>query len=216
MTTPLPKCFCWSRFGTEAGEPIDAILRRKELERRRNGGIFLWGIGNALGPSMRALLREVRGPEVVFSPIRSAPSAIDVSPSRVVTWGAGRDLDGAPVALPRWSIVTSRAPADVRSARHYALVCYADEPLELAAEPGTLTIGQLENLLTHRRVGASQVTAIVRCRKAATPGTVYSVAMRARLVAPYFVELTNPRVDGKAIDQSRGQLNLLTEARPSP
>ena len=92
----LPKHFCWTRFGTEAGETIDRILERKESERQRNGGIFLWGIGNAIGPSMRELLRVERTPEVIFSPIRSNPKREDAQPSTVIAWRAGRDLDGRP------------------------------------------------------------------------------------------------------------------------
>ena len=48
----LPTIFCWTRFGGEAGEPIEQILFRKEQERLANGGVFLWGIGNAVGPSI--------------------------------------------------------------------------------------------------------------------------------------------------------------------
>src|SRR5689334_16901759 len=38
-STPLPLLFCWTRFGTEAGEPIEAILERKEREREATGGV---------------------------------------------------------------------------------------------------------------------------------------------------------------------------------
>ena len=48
----LPRFFCWTRFGTEAGQPIEQILERKEQERIVNNGLFLWGIGNSLTPSM--------------------------------------------------------------------------------------------------------------------------------------------------------------------
>ena len=67
----LPEYFCWTRFGTEAAEPIDSILGRKERERVANRGIFVWGIGNAIGPSIRELLRREAQPEVLFSPIKS-------------------------------------------------------------------------------------------------------------------------------------------------
>ncbi len=73
----LPEHFCWSRFGTEAGEKIDAIIERKERERIENGGIFLWGIGSAIGPSMSRLVELEAKPEVIFSPIRSAPRNVD-------------------------------------------------------------------------------------------------------------------------------------------
>lgn len=39
---------CWSRMQAEAGQSLDAIVRRKELEREANGGLFLWGVGNLI------------------------------------------------------------------------------------------------------------------------------------------------------------------------
>src|ERR1700728_56037 len=38
-TVGIPDRFCWTRFGTEAGESIEHILNRKEEERLANGGI---------------------------------------------------------------------------------------------------------------------------------------------------------------------------------
>jgi hypothetical protein len=69
----LPDCFCWTRFGTEAGQAIVHILQRKEQERSANDGLFIWGIGNAIGPSIRELVRRTNRPEVLFSPIKSSP-----------------------------------------------------------------------------------------------------------------------------------------------
>ena len=195
MPPALPHRFCWSRFGTEAGEPIERILQRKELERQRSGGIFLWGIGNALGPSMRALLQTESAPEVVFSPIASPPKTSDVSPPAIVAWASAADLDGAPVALPQWSIVTSRAPSPARAPRHYALVCFSSEPLTLRAHHHTVGIGSVRNILTGSKVGASQVTAVVtQVGDSSTAGLSYPVALRAHLVAPHFVALSDPRL----------------------
>src|ERR1700761_1651623 len=101
----LPLCFCWSRFGTEAGETITQILGRKEKERVGNKGVFLWGIGNALGPSLRALLEATQTPEVLFSPMLSSAKPQDVRPDRIVRWRSGIDLDGRRLVLPKASIV---------------------------------------------------------------------------------------------------------------
>lgn len=194
MTT-LPRHFCWTRFGTEAGEPIGAILARKELERQRNEGVFLWGIGNAIGPSMRELIRVESAPEVVFSPMLTHPKQADVSPHTIATWRSARGLDGVEVPLPKSSVVTSRAPSGARGARHYALVCFSGEPLFFSNEAPSFSVSSLENLLTRRQVGASQVTAIVRyvgvpqCR-----GATYRLALRARLVEPFFLELSEPEL----------------------
>src|SRR5258708_7434646 len=114
---PLPDYFCWTRFGTEAGQRIDHILARKERERVANGGLFIWGIGNAVGPSIGELTRRTTNPEVLFSPIKSEPKLLDVSPPAVVAWTAGEGLDGTPFLVPEHSIVTSRF--DPISPRHF-------------------------------------------------------------------------------------------------
>jgi hypothetical protein len=188
---PLPTHFCWTRFGTEAGETIQEILARKDLERRRNDGLFLWGIGNAVAPSLRALLELEPEPEVLFSPIRSPPREVDVNPSAVIAWRTGRDLEGSPCRLPDWSTVTSRSCPQGR--RRYALVCYSAGQLELRSSPPLIALGHLENLLTGKPVGASQVTAVVRRhRRESVETPKYAVAIRTRLVHPFLIELHDP------------------------
>jgi hypothetical protein len=191
----LPNSFCWSRFGTEAGETIEKILQRKETERERNNGVFLWGIGNALGPSMRELVRREAVPEVIFSPIRSKPRLEDVTPASTVVWTVGRDLSGVPCPLPSASVVTSRySSTGTRAQRHYALVCHSENPLAIAMSAPVINFGLLRNLLSNNVVGASQVTAVVRHEEHATPSRLsYLVAMRFRLVAPYLIELFEPK-----------------------
>lgn len=193
MNETLPASFCWTRFGTEAGETVDRILERKEFERRQNGGVFLWGIGNAIGPSMRELLRLQVVPEVIFSPIASRPKPVDVAPTRTVAWTSASDLEGRSVALPRWSKVISRASIGLHTSRHYALVCHSDVALRFHSSPLCLRMTQLHNLITNNRVGASQVTAVVRyAENRAVGGLSYAIALRARLVAPFFVALSHP------------------------
>jgi hypothetical protein len=189
----LPEYFCWTRFGTEAAEPIDSILGRKERERVANRGIFVWGIGNAIGPSIRELLRREAQPEVLFSPIKSTPRHQDVAPPAVAAWTSGETLDGDAFLLPEHSLVTSRFdPARPRGA-HYALVCYSPAPLTLSESTDTIVFAGLRNLLTGRPVGPSQVTAVVHWFESWTQGmTTYGVAMRARLVYPYFIRLAHP------------------------
>lgn len=191
---PLPRHFCWTRFGTEAGETISQILERKEHERRANGGLFLWGIGNAIGPSMRELVRRETSPEVVFSPIRSRPRKEDIEPAQVVAWTAGRTLDGSFYDLPCGSIVTSRASMDKRRKGHYALVCSSTRSLGIKENTEAIPFGQLRNLLTNRRIGASQVTAVVCIddERYDSSGIAYTAAIRAELVYPYFIELIDP------------------------
>ncbi len=194
---PVPRCFVWTKFGTEAGQSISDILRRKEAERSANGGVFYWGIGNAVGPSILELLRQADEPEVLFSPIKSTPRRDDVEPESVVAWTAAAGLDGEPYRLPLWSLITSRF--NIGRPRHYALVCRRDSSLVDGfdtAEPTAekIAIGELTNLLTGRPLGSSQVTAVVRRCARYTPSTAeYSVNLRAKLVPPYFIQLSAPQ-----------------------
>ena len=116
---PLPLAFCWSKFGIEAGESTRSILERKEVERQRNDGVFLWGIGTSIRPSLRVLLDSTPSPRVVFTPMLSRPAERDSSPSAVVLWNTATDLDGCPYELPRHSLITSSKPGWNRN-RHFA------------------------------------------------------------------------------------------------
>jgi hypothetical protein len=188
---PLPQCFCWTRFGVEAGQSIGRILGRKEEERTANQGTFFWGIGNAVGPSMLELTRLSRKPEALFSPIRSVPRKEDAKPSSVVYWTAAETLTGERYALPQRSMITSRMSG---ATRHYALVCHRESPIEIEIACEKLVFARLRNVLTGRPVGASQVTAVVRhlsCEDR-LGSLSYDVAFRARLVPPYFIVLRSP------------------------
>lgn len=204
MTDPgmhdLPEAFVWSRMGIEAGEALERIVERKELERDAAGGTFFWGIGSSVGNAVRSLLGITSNPEVMFSPILGVPRAVDAAPEATARWTAGVGLDGRRIRLPEAAVVTSRwDPARPHTPR-YALVCATDAPLALD-DLGELTFGALTNLASGAPVGASQVTAVVR--RSAAPSQAgsrrYKVALRARLVAPYVLRLADPFVDGHRI-----------------
>jgi hypothetical protein len=193
----VPQCFVWTRFGTEAGQSISDILRRKEQERSANGGLFYWGIGNAVGPSILELLRKSDEPEVLFSPIKSTPRRDDVAPETVVAWTAAAGLNGEPHPLPTSSLITSRF--NIGRPRHYALVCSSDSSLEddfdaAATNAERIAVSQLANIVTGRPLGASQVTAVVkRQAQQGLSSTEYTVKFRAKLVPPYFIQLSTPQ-----------------------
>lgn len=193
----FPNSFVWSRFGTEAGQTIGSILLRKEQERLANDGVFFWGIGNAVGPSIAALASQADDPVVLFSPIRSPARLEDAQPECVVAWTAAIDLDGDPYTLPLRSLITSRST--VGRQHHYALVCRSDSPLtdlhnEFLPTSEGIFPEDLCNFLTGRPIGASQVTAVVQRRaRSSASGTAYPVSFRAKLVPPYFIRLSAPR-----------------------
>lgn len=187
----VPQAFCWTRFGTEAGQPIEHILERKETERLQNDGLFFWGIGNSIGLGIDALLRRTSEPEVLFSAIKGPPRAVDVRPGRVVAWTMAVDLAGNQIGLPPSVRVLSRSTEPVPKRQHYALVCSADTPLE-RSDLGRVQMSALRNLRSGSPVGASQVSAVVERTDDESDLGAYIVEFRARLVPPYFVRLSRP------------------------
>jgi len=190
----FPRAFCWTRFGPEAGEPFEQILDRKNAEREACGGVFYWGIGSAVGAALAALTAEIEQPEVLFSPIKGTPRRVDVAPAHVVKWSAGTGLSGDTVGMPDAACVTSRWDPARPDAARYALVCASDEPLRLR-DRGELEFTKLTNLCSGSPIGPSQVTAVV-CqdvdRQSNRAPRTYPVVIRASLVWPYFLRLSEP------------------------
>jgi hypothetical protein len=215
-TAPIPERFCWTRFGTEAGETIDEILERKELERRRNGGVFLWGIGNSVAGAMGELVRTSATSEVLFSPIKSRPRLVDACPDVLVAWTAAETADGQRYSLPANSVVISGHTATSGRQTRYALVCRSDSELVFEDAGFTVYVAALRNLVSGRPVGVSQVTAVVRRQVAPDfEGRPYPVVFRATLTYPYVVRLREPvpvDLGAELASLTREQLTLRREA----
>ena len=194
----VPAAFCWTRMGTEAGQPLSAILRRKELERQSGDGVFFWGTGTALGVGIRTLVEEIAHPQVLFSPMRAKPREADINPTQLVAWLRYRGSNGEMLSVPSHTLVTSRGETlgGKRKHVHYALVCRADRSLEEPCAPLALPFAAVQNLSTGRPVGFSQVTAVVRARvfKTQDGHSSYPVDFVADLVSPHFVRLACPVV----------------------
>jgi len=221
MTTycDLPVCFCWTRFGTEAGQTIEQILIRKEQERQANKGTFFWGIGNSVGPGIDALVRRCSNPEVLFSPIKGTPRFVDVAPESVVAWTLAETLSGEEYPLPRHSLITSRQNNSSSKRTHYALVCSSDSPLSLPVPTSELSFRNLRNVLSGKPLGVSQITAIVtRDKSDQQAGVVYKVSLRANLAPPYFLRLRNPEaipVNGDSGKNWAGRVHSVWQERMS-
>lgn len=189
----IPEVFCWTKMGTEAGQPLAAILRRKELERSAGGGTFAWGIGNSLGGAadLAKQMSASGDVDVLFTPMRSAAKAADVAPSRLFLWIYYQDRSGRVATLPEHMLVTSRGGAEKRT--HYALLCRSEAPLEEGRDRGVFDSCGVRNLASMSPVGASQVTSVVRYCGRAVPGErPYRVSFRAKLHAEGFVKLVEP------------------------
>jgi hypothetical protein len=189
----LPDAFCWTKFGAEAGEQTFSIMKRKELERQRNSGVFLWGIGNSIRPSLSTLLSVTSRPEVLFTPMKSQAARKDAAPERLVVWTDAVGWDGRHYQLPAFSLVTSRLDVSRPRNSHFALVCSSDQPLRRDAKGATsVDPDEVRNINTGATVGSSQVTSVVRRTGKPLGRSAYPVAVRACLVYPYFIRLTAP------------------------
>lgn len=204
----IPPYFCWTKIGTEAGEPLAAILRRKEFERRANGRIFTWGIGTSIEKAAAVAKIKSGGDslDVLFTKMLSSPKPFDVSPSSTLLWLSYIAAPSHSLApLPPFSLVTSRGPAktdEPLKKAHYALLCAADRDLTVGADGQALDSALLRNVQSLRPVGASQVTAVVHhdasFRRAQAAAAVparsspYEIAFSAKLAGQGFVKLARP------------------------
>jgi hypothetical protein len=85
-----------------------------------------------------------------------------------------------------------------------AVATYSVTRFDAIGEIEDLHFGELRNLVSGRRLGASQVTAVVtrELEAAAAKAATYIVALRATLVEPYFLRLASPEVITRApLDQ---------------
>jgi hypothetical protein len=184
---------CWSRMQAEAGQQLEAIVSRKERERRAGGGMFCWGVGNAPAVMTSALARLSHPVVAVFSIMKGKPKFVDVTPARTVAWTRYLDANGVERPLPPHVLVTSRGdsshgPKD----KHFALMCWSDKPL--AIEHGTPF-----DPTAYRNVGGtgapvapSQVTALLKRTASPSAETPYEANLRAWLVESYWVRLSDP------------------------
>jgi len=92
--SPWSEILCWSRMQAEGGQQLNEIVRRKELERAANNGLFCWGVGNAPNRATAGLARNQVAVDVVFSIMKSRPKMVDVAPSTTLIWRKFLDLEG--------------------------------------------------------------------------------------------------------------------------
>jgi hypothetical protein len=184
---------CWTRMQSEAGQPLEAIVKRKERERRSGEGTFFWGIGNAPPVIVKFLARAHLPVRVVFSIMKSNPKHSDAAPSRTVVWRGYIDAHGIERRLPSHVLVTSRGDTASGPKRaHYALICYSDAPLILRRGEG-FNPGVYRNAGRNGApVGASQVTVLLRRVEADHGGSGYEANLTAWLMGSYWVRLTRP------------------------
>lgn len=186
----LSPVICWTRMQAEAGQNLDAIVTRKDLEREAGDGLFCWGIGNAPPRSLNETVRRGIDIDVVFSMMKSRPKSSDVTPSGLVVWRSYFDFDGVERPLPPNVLITSGPKASRRA--HYALMCHADQQLKLADLGAFDPTAYLNVSEAARPVGASQVTALLRRVAGERENASYRINLRASLTQSSWVKLGRP------------------------
>jgi hypothetical protein len=219
MPSRFPSEFVWTKMQAEAGQSLEEIVHRKELERLAGGGLFFWGVGNALGNNLTRLVARDPAPTVLFSIMKGKARRADLSPTGVLVWNSYVDSGGRLQPLPSHALVLSRAATALsEKRRHYALVCESASSLRLE-RLGGLNSGHFRNLgSSAASVGSSQVTAVIEHVVSDYGGVVreedgselgrplgphYDVNMLAHLAKPYFVRLARPRL---IADDARSRL----------
>jgi hypothetical protein len=204
---------CWTRMQAEAGQPLEAILERKERERRVGQGMFLWGVGNAPAVIANVLARALVPVRAVFSIMKSRPKAIDAAPSRTVAWRGYIDARGVEQQLPPPALVTSRRDGASGAKKvHYALMCRSEAPLVLRHDKG-FDPDAFRNAGGNRGpVGASQVTALLHRVRADHGCGAYEANLTAWLTDSYWVRLTDPVELSPAIQKLLAESTGLDDA----
>lgn len=129
----------------EAGQALDAIIDRKEVERQLGRGTFFWEVGNPRPRPVPALARAGSTVELIFSRMKGQPKTLDVTPPVLLVWRRYVDLDGTIRSLPQHVLVTSRGGVLSRKRSHYALVCHAQALLQFG-DYGPFDPGAYQNL----------------------------------------------------------------------
>lgn len=196
-------------MGAEAGQALSEIVRRKDLERECGDGVFAWGIGNSVGPAIKhaKCAEQVSVLEALFTPMKTAPKAIDTAPASIVMWLGFLGDDGKVEPLPEHMLVTSRGQSGSGEEKrtHYALICRSTAPLTAQGVRHAIDHRAVCNLVSSNPVGASQVTSVVRYRPTASHDAAYPVLFRAELTGQAFVRLADPVVlTGKLLAMYHG------------
>jgi hypothetical protein len=185
---------CWSRMQAEAGQQLQEIVHRKELERVANEGLFCWGVGNAPNRCTAGFARDRVEVDALFSIMKSRPKMVDIAPATTVIWRRFIDFDGRERTIPRSSLVTSRGESQNKLKRsHFALFCRTDSPLVLG-DFGSFDPSAYRNVgEVGGSIGPSQVTALLRrTAQESSEGASYRINLKAKMFGSYWAKLTDP------------------------
>lgn len=199
---------CWTRIQTESGQSLAKILLRKELERIANGGTFFWGVGNPPAKCVKYLEHSEINIPVIFSIMKSKPKIVDTTPEALYYWSGYLDNRNKYISLPKGTLVISRGKKDTEPSRHYALICYNNDILNLTDSSLFNHLDYVNYGTNGKPVGSSQVTSILRMSESSNKAPQYKVNLKAKLVSSMWVKLCKPY---KLSDEKAALLDKISE-----
>jgi hypothetical protein len=202
---------CLTKYGPESGEAPNAILARKEWERKSgtadHTNEFWWGIGeHGTAESICYLIEKYKAKSIIFVPVKDQ-TLNGKHPSHVLVWRSYRTLGGQQnFRIPTNVLVMSSVSTkDGRvKSNHFALVCNSGDSIH-AANIGRFSNCHYKNLKKSRK--AYELGSCQRGQRTTSPlvkWTSHPIAQNdcdcaiqfsAHFAEPYCVELQ----DGKRV-----------------
>jgi hypothetical protein len=193
------KSFVYSLMGSDAGEPLKHILIRKEAERK-TGGNWWWGLASNIAKELEDEATSNGGTlPVLFVAVAGSN---DAAPGqKACVWNGWQSRDGKRGGrIPDHALVISgydqgyfSEDPKKKEKRYYALVCQSE------AEVARGNVGYLNPAKYPTPSGRTrdprQRTALLIGNPVLQPhGLTTKVDLKADLVDPWYVRVTEPRV----------------------
>jgi len=189
--------FIFSLMGVDGGEPLNHILIRKEVERK-TGGNWWWGLASNIAKELEQEATSNGGTLSVLFAAVARPND-GVPGQKACVWNGWQSRDGKHGGrIPDHALVISgydqgyfsEDPKEKK--RYYALVCQSQ------AEVARSNLGYLDPAKYLTPSGKTrdprQRTALLTGTPVLQPhGLSYKIELKADLVDPWYVRLTDPR-----------------------
>jgi hypothetical protein len=189
------KSFVFSPMGVDAGETLNHIFIRKETERK-TGGNWWWGLGSNIASELEREATSNGGTlPVLFTAV--AGSNVGVPGQKACVWNGWQSRDGKRGGpIPDHALVISGYDPDYfsekKKKRYYALVCQS----ETEVARGNLGCFNPSEYRTPsgKTYYPGQRTALLIGNLVLKPhGLSNKIELKAGLVDPWYVRLTEPR-----------------------
>jgi hypothetical protein len=198
--------FVCSLISYDSGRTPAKIIAHKEAERQTGAGQFWWGLRTRLGPKVESLALLNQNVLPLF--FLETGQQDKNGRQRIRVWSKWRSVNsGRSGNIPDHALVLSDDgdPKSKRRDEYYALVCHSDSQLALGNQ-GVLDLAQCRTtnneslkFLRGAALLLSPTPSPLHEARPLAPQAIASqniknVALAVRLIAPWYVRVTNDRV----------------------